>query len=37
MALTLHELTMNALKFGAFAVPDGRLSVNWAIDAAPST
>jgi two-component sensor histidine kinase len=33
MALTLHELTMNAVKFGAFAVPDGRLTVNWAIDA----
>lgn len=34
MALTLHELTMNALKFGAFAVPDGRLAVNWNIDTA---
>jgi two-component sensor histidine kinase len=36
MALTLHELTMNAVKFGAFSVPDGRLAVNWSIDVAPS-
>lgn len=35
MALTLHELTTNALKFGAFTVPDGRLSVSWNIDATP--
>ena len=35
MALTLHELTMNALKFGALSVPDGRLSVRWTIDDAP--
>lgn len=34
MALTLHELTMNAVKFGAFSVPDGRLAVNWSIDRA---
>lgn len=32
MALTLHELTMNAVKFGAFSVPDGQLAVNWSID-----
>ncbi len=36
MALTLHELTMNALKFGAFTVPDGRLAVSWSIDASPA-
>lgn len=38
MALTLHELTMNAVKFGAFSVADGRLAVNWDIDvtAAPT-
>lgn len=35
MALTLHELTTNALKFGAFTVPDGRLSVNWDIATTP--
>jgi two-component sensor histidine kinase len=32
IALALHELTMNAVKFGAFSVPDGRLTVNWSID-----
>lgn len=36
MALTLHELTTNAVKFGAFTVPDGRLSVSWTIDATPA-
>ncbi|MFC4308865.1 HWE histidine kinase domain-containing protein [Steroidobacter flavus] len=36
MALTLHELTMNALKFGAFTVPDGRLAVSWSIEALPA-
>ncbi|GFE83900.1 hypothetical protein GCM10011487_59000 [Steroidobacter agaridevorans] len=36
MALTLHELTMNAIKFGAFTVPDGRLSVSWDIDTKPA-
>jgi two-component sensor histidine kinase len=37
MALTLHELTMNAVKFGAFAVPEGRLAVSWSFDATPPT
>jgi two-component sensor histidine kinase len=36
VALTLHELTMNALKFGAFTVPEGRLSVSWSIAATPT-
>jgi two-component sensor histidine kinase len=36
MALTLHELTMNALKFGAFAAPDGRLAVNWSVATDPT-
>jgi two-component system CheB/CheR fusion protein len=35
MALALHELTTNALKFGAFTASDGRLSVNWDIDTGP--
>ncbi len=36
MALTLHELTMNALKFGAFATPEGRLEVRWSIEGSPT-
>jgi two-component sensor histidine kinase len=36
IALTLHELTTNALKFGAFTVPDGRLSVSWSIETTPA-
>lgn len=35
IALTLHELTTNALKFGAFTVPHGRLSVSWSIERTP--
>jgi two-component sensor histidine kinase len=36
MALTLHELTTNALKFGALTVPDGRIAVSWNIISAPA-
>ena len=32
LALALHELTTNALKFGALAAPSGRLSVTWRIE-----
>lgn len=32
MALAFHELTTNALKFGALTVPDGRIAVSWSID-----
>lgn len=35
IALTLHELTTNALKFGAFTAPEGRLSISWKIDSKP--
>ena len=30
IALALHELATNAAKYGAFAQPDGRLSVTWS-------
>lgn len=30
-ALALHELTTNALKYGALSRPDGRLSVTWKL------
>ena len=31
LALALHELFTNAVKYGAFVHPEGRLSVTWAI------
>ena len=31
LALALHELATNALKFGALASPSGRLAVTWQI------
>jgi len=38
MALTLHELTINAVKFGALSQSTGHISVDWSIDelAAPA-
>jgi two-component system CheB/CheR fusion protein len=33
IALALHELTTNALKFGALSVPNSRVSVLWRWDA----
>ncbi len=35
LALTLHELTTNALKFGALTQPEGRLDVTWSIASTP--
>jgi two-component system CheB/CheR fusion protein len=32
LALTLHELTINALKFGAFTETTGQISIDWSID-----
>jgi two-component sensor histidine kinase len=33
VALALHELVTNALKFGALSAPGGRLDVRWSADA----
>jgi len=34
IAVTLHELTTNAVKYGALSVPDGRLHIAWRRPAA---
>ena len=31
VALALHELATNALKYGAFCQPEGRLSITWSL------
>lgn len=36
LALALHELTVNAIKFGALSNPEGRVSVRWGVEPAPS-
>ena len=34
VSLAMHELTTNAVKYGALSVPQGRIAVDWAIHAA---
>lgn len=33
IGLICHELATNAVKYGAFSVPDGRISIEWHCDA----
>jgi two-component sensor histidine kinase len=34
-ALLLHELATNAVKHGALAAPNGRVVINWRVEASP--
>lgn len=31
LGLAIHELTVNAIKFGAMTVPDGQIAISWSV------
>jgi two-component system CheB/CheR fusion protein len=33
LGMTVHELTTNAVKYGALSVPNGKISIDWSIEA----
>ena len=32
LGLAVHELTTNAVKFGALSSPDGKVDINWTVE-----
>ncbi|WP_137045171.1 HWE histidine kinase domain-containing protein [Pseudolabrys sp. FHR47] len=36
LGLALHELSANAVRFGALSIPDGQVSIEWRRDDAPN-